>query len=71
VCALEVWCEALDGRQKDMKYTNAIEINNTLEATQGWTRSKNVIRRGYSSLQKGFLRSKQDVTLLLSFYNRV
>ena len=56
VCALEVWCEALDGRQKDMKYTDAVEINDILEAATGWTRSKNGIRCGYCGLQKGFLR---------------
>lgn len=56
VCALEVWCEALDGRQKDMTYSDALEINGILEATAGWVRSKNGIRCGYCGLQKGFLR---------------
>ena len=56
VCALEVWCEALDGRQKDMTYSDAVEINGILEAAAGWVRSKNGIRCGYCGLQKGFLR---------------
>lgn len=56
VCALEVWCEALDGRQKDMTYSDAMEINGILEAAAGWVRSKNGIRCGYCGLQKGFLR---------------
>ena len=56
VCALEVWCEALDGRQKDMTYADAVEINGILENAHGWMRSKNGIRCGYCGLQKGFLR---------------
>lgn len=56
VCALEVWCEALDGRQKDMGYTDAVELNGILEHAPGWVRSKNGIRCGYCGLQKGFLR---------------
>ncbi len=56
VCALEVWCEALDGRQKDMTYADAVEINGILENAPGWGRSKNGIRCGYCGLQKGFLR---------------
>ncbi len=56
VCALEVWCEALDGRQKDMTYSDAVEINGILENAPGWVRSKNGIRCGYCGLQKGFLR---------------
>ena len=56
VCALEVWCEALEGRQKDMTHTDAVEINGILENAAGWVRSKNGIRCGYCGLQKGFLR---------------
>lgn len=56
VCALEIWCEALDGRQKDMRYADAMEINGILENAPGWERSKNGIRCGYCGLQKGFLR---------------
>lgn len=56
VCALEVWCEALDGRQKDMTYSDAVEINDILANAPGWVRSRNGIRCGYCGLQKGFLR---------------
>lgn len=56
VCALEVWCEAFNGTQKEMKYTDAVEINGILEHAPGWVRSKNGIRCGYCGLQKGFLR---------------
>jgi putative DNA primase/helicase len=56
VCALEVWCEALDGRQKDMTYTDAVEINGILENAPGWVRSKKSIRCGYCGVQRGFVR---------------
>lgn len=55
-CALEVWCEAFNGQQKDMHYTDAVEINNILMNAPGWVRSKNGIRCGYCGLQRGFQR---------------
>ena len=54
VCALEVWCEALDGRQKDMKYTDTAEINSILEAAAGWEKSAKPMRCGYCGVQRGF-----------------
>ena len=33
VCALEVWCEALDGKQKDIRYSDTAEINSIIEAS--------------------------------------
>lgn len=56
VCALEVWCEALDGRQKDMTYSDAVEINGILENAPGWARSKKSLRCGYCGVQRGFVR---------------
>ena len=56
VCALEVWCEALGGSQKEMKYADTREINGILETAEGWARSKNGIRCGYCGLQRGFIR---------------
>lgn len=47
VCALEVWCEAFNGSQKEMKYTDTTEINGILETAKGWVRSRNGIRCGY------------------------
>ena len=61
VCALEVWCEAFNGAQKDMKYTDTLEINSILETAKGWARSKNGIRCGYCGLQRGFLRNTSDL----------
>ena len=56
VCALEVWCEAFNGSQKEMKYTDTTEINGILETAKGWMRSRNGIRCGYCGLQRGFTR---------------
>ena len=56
VCALEVWCEALDGRQKDMTYSDAVEINGILENAPGWVRLKKPLRCGYCGVQRGFVR---------------
>lgn len=54
VCALEVWCEALDGRQKDMRYSDTAEINSILEAAAGWEKSTKAMRCGYCGVQRGF-----------------
>ena len=40
VCALEVWCEALDGKQKDIRYSDTAEINSIIEASGSWEKSK-------------------------------
>ena len=39
VCALEIWCEALDRKKGDMRKTDAREINAILEHTPGWVRA--------------------------------
>lgn len=56
VCALEVWCEALNGDSKYMKYRDAQEINETIAAMPGWKRSPKAMRAGYCGVQKGFVR---------------
>ncbi len=56
VCALEVWCEVFNGLQKDMKYTDTVELNGILENAPGWVRSKNGLRCGQYGLQRGFIR---------------
>lgn len=56
VCALEVWCEALGGDMKNMRYQDAQEINNVIGSMDGWERTKNGARFGYCGLQKGFMR---------------
>lgn len=54
VCALEVWCEALDGKQKDMKYSDTVEINSIIEACAGWEKQRSPARFGYCGMQRGY-----------------
>jgi predicted P-loop ATPase len=54
VCALEVWCEAFDGKQKEMRYSDASEINAVLEASKEWEKSAKPMRCGYCGVQRGF-----------------
>lgn len=54
VCALEVWCEALNGDPKHMKYADAVEINAAIASIEGWKRLKKTARFGYCGAQKGF-----------------
>ena len=61
VCALEVWCEALNGDSKYMKYQDAREINGVIAAMPGWERSPKAMRCGYCGAQKGFLRAGKKV----------
>lgn len=54
VCALEVWCEALNGKQKDIRYIDTAEINGIIEACAGWQKEKKTMRFGYCGVQRGF-----------------
>ncbi len=54
VCALEVWCEVFGGGFKDIKYTDAAEINAVIGGIPGWERLKNGAQFGYCKLQRGF-----------------
>ena len=54
VCALEVWCEALDGKQKEMRYSDTAEINSIIDAAAGWEKSAKAMRCGYCGVQRGF-----------------
>ena len=57
VCALEIWCEALGGDPKQMKYLDAQEINETVAGIPGWERSKKAIWFGKYGAQKGFIKT--------------
>jgi len=57
VCALEVWCEALDGKQKEMRYADAAEINEVIEACPEWAKTACSVRFGYCGKQRGFRRN--------------
>ena len=55
ICALEVWCECLDGDPKLMKRSDAKEINLILEHLPGTVRTGKAARFGYCGVQRGFL----------------
>lgn len=54
VCALEVWCEAFGGSVKEMKNTDAREINAIISAAPGWEKADRAIRFGCYGVQRGF-----------------
>ena len=60
ICALEIWCEVFGGDFKGMRYSDAAEINATIELIGGWERYKKPMRFGYCGVQKGF---QKGVTL--------
>ena len=56
VCTLEVWGECLNGDIKNMRKSNAIEINDILASNPMWERSKSPMKFGEYGLQRGFKR---------------
>ena len=58
VCALEIWCEAFDGKQKDIRYSDTAEINSVLKVCKEWTKAAGSMRFGYCGKQRGFLRKR-------------
>ena len=56
VCALEIWCELLDGQKKDLKNSDTAEINGILESLEGWKRTATPRKFGYCGSQRGFER---------------
>jgi predicted P-loop ATPase len=54
VCALEVWCEAFGGSQKEVRYTDTAEINAVIEASGEWEKATKTLRCGYCGVQRGF-----------------
>ncbi len=57
ICAAEIWCELLNGQQKDIRYGDTQEINSIIAAAPGWAKMKNGARFGYCGLQRGFTRA--------------
>lgn len=60
VCALEVWCEALDGKQKEIRYSDAAEINGIIEACAEWEKTPGSVRFGYCGKQRGFTKIRVE-----------
>lgn len=54
VCALEVWCECLDGDPKYMRRSDVREINQILANQKGVSRVDKAMRFGYCGVQRGF-----------------
>lgn len=57
VCALEIWCEALNGEHQKLRRADAMEINSILAAAPGWIRIDKAARFGSYGVQKGFQRT--------------
>ena len=58
VCAVEIWCEALNGDMRYFKQADAREINGILGKLDGWERLTNGSRFGFYGLQRGYARVK-------------
>ena len=56
VCALEIWCELLEGQKKDMRYSDTQEINAIIAALPGWEKAKNPVQFGYCGKTRGWLK---------------
>ena len=56
ICALEVWCEALENDRRFIKNSDAAEINGIIELTGNWNRMKKTAKFGYCSTQRGWER---------------
>jgi len=60
VCALEVWCEALDGKQREIRYSDTAEINGIIEACSDWEKTPNSLQFGYCGKQRGFTKKRVE-----------
>lgn len=54
ITAIEIWCELYNGNQKDIKQTDAREINAVLAKIPNLTRAKGPFRCGPYGTQRGF-----------------
>lgn len=66
ICALEVWCELLNGDIESISVQDVREINRVITEAEGWEDATNKPQRfGPYGVQRGFIRSKkQGVTHL-------
>ena len=71
VCALEIWCEVMEGDRKNLQNAKAREITDILQAMRGWaTYTKGTGKARFGRLygpQRAFVREGTD---LLSIYKR-
>ena len=71
VCALEIWCEVMEGDRKNLRNAKAREITDILQAMRGWNPyTKGTGKARFGRLygpQRAFVREGTD---LLSIYKR-
>ena len=71
VCALEIWCEVMEGDRKNLQNAKAREITDILQAMRGWSPyTKGTGKARFGRLygpQRAFVRGGTD---LLSIYKR-
>lgn len=58
VCALEVWCEALGGDPRAIKYGDTAEINSVIGSCKDWIKEDKPGRFGYCKIQRGFIKKE-------------
>ena len=58
VCALEIWCECFGGDVKQMRKSDAAEINNIVSKIPGWRKLDTPFRFGCYGNQRGFVKEK-------------
>lgn len=56
ITAIEVWCELFNGSMRDIKPSDAREINAILGMMEGWKRSGKTLRFGPYNVQRGYIR---------------
>ena len=54
VCALEIWCEALECDKRFMKNSDTQEISSVVSMLPGWRKMKSSGRFGYCGTQRGY-----------------
>lgn len=60
VCALEVWCEALDNDARYIRNSDSAEINAIIQMLPDWEKLKYPDKFGYCKTQRGFKRKLQS-----------
>lgn len=60
VCIAEIWCEVLQGTQKDMTSQNTKYIHDIMRKMKGWMPAKNPKYFGSYGRQRGYLRINVD-----------
>jgi hypothetical protein len=56
ICAAEIWVECFGGDIKQLRRTEAMEINAILATLPGWKRHNGAMRFGPYGVQKGYIR---------------